>query len=102
MSGISSIGGQTDLDIFMYQSLAAERKPIEELEKTKSELRKKDNVYTDLKAKLREFDTIVKKLIDVMGKEGKLIVDCGAWFDEAKHENVKAMVDFTKEYGVYN
>jgi len=65
MSGISSIGGQTDLEIFMYQSLAAERKPIDELEKTKSELRKKDNIYTDLKAKLREFDTIVKKLIDV-------------------------------------
>lgn len=44
----------------------------------------------------------VKNLIDVMGKEGKLIVDCGAWFDEARHENVKAMVEFTKEYGVYN
>jgi hypothetical protein len=25
----------------------------------------------------------------------------GAFFDEAKPENVKAMVDFTKEYGVY-
>ena len=43
----------------------------------------------------------VKELIDVVGKDGGLIVDCGIWFDEAKHENVKAMVDFTKEYGVY-
>jgi len=43
----------------------------------------------------------VKELIDIVGKGGGLIVDCGIWFDEAKHENVKAMVDFTKEYGVY-
>jgi hypothetical protein len=43
----------------------------------------------------------IKELIDVVGKGGGLIVDCGMWFDEAKHENVKAMVDFTKEYGVY-
>jgi uroporphyrinogen-III decarboxylase len=43
----------------------------------------------------------VKELIDVFGKGGGLIVDCGVWFDEAKHENVKAMVDCTKEYGVY-
>jgi hypothetical protein len=43
----------------------------------------------------------VKRLIDVVGKGGGLMVDCGIWFDEAKHENVKAMVEFTKEYGVY-
>lgn len=43
----------------------------------------------------------VKKLIDVVGRGGGLMVDCGIWFDEAKHENVKAMVDFTKEYGRY-
>lgn len=43
----------------------------------------------------------VRELIDVVGKGGGLIVDCGIWFDEGKHENVKAMVDFTKEYGVY-
>ncbi|MFO7773263.1 MAG: uroporphyrinogen decarboxylase family protein [Dehalococcoidia bacterium] len=43
----------------------------------------------------------VKELIDVVGNGGGLIVDCAAWFDEAKHENVKAMVDFTKEYGIY-
>lgn len=43
----------------------------------------------------------VKTLIDVVGKGGGLMVDCGIWFDEARHENVKAMVDFAKEYGVY-
>ena len=43
----------------------------------------------------------IKELIDVVGQGGGLMVDCGIWFDEAKHENVKAMVDFTKEYGVY-
>jgi hypothetical protein len=43
----------------------------------------------------------VKNLIDVVGKDGGLMVDCGIWFDEAKHENVETMVEFTKEYGVY-
>lgn len=49
-----------------------------------------------------EVKAYVKNLIDVWGKNGGLIVDSGAWFDEAKYENVKAMVEFTKEYGVYN
>jgi hypothetical protein len=43
-----------------------------------------------------------KKLIDAVGKDGGFIMSNGAFFDEAKPENVKAMVDFTKEYGVYN
>lgn len=51
--------------------------------------------------KPQEVKDYVKELIDVVGKGGGLMVDCGTWFDEAKHENVKAMVDFTKEYGVY-
>jgi hypothetical protein len=42
-----------------------------------------------------------KKLIDTVGKGGGFIMGNGAFFDEAKPENVKAMVDFTKEYGVY-
>jgi hypothetical protein len=42
-----------------------------------------------------------KKLIDTVGKGGGFIMSNGAFFDEAKPENVKAMVDFTKEYGVY-
>ena len=43
----------------------------------------------------------VKKTIDIAGKDGGLIICNGAFFDEAKPENVKAMVDATKEYGVY-
>ena len=43
----------------------------------------------------------VKKLIDTVSKGGGFIVSNGAFFDQAKPENVKAMVDFTKEYGVY-
>jgi hypothetical protein len=42
-----------------------------------------------------------KKLIDVVGKDGGLIVDAAVMLDEAKPENLKAMIDFTKEYGVY-
>jgi uroporphyrinogen-III decarboxylase len=48
-----------------------------------------------------EVKTYIKNLIDIVGKGGGLIVDAGCIFDEAKHDNVKAMIDFTKEYGVY-
>ncbi len=43
----------------------------------------------------------VKRLIEVAGKDGGLIVANGAFFDDAKPENVKAMVEAAKEYGVY-
>jgi hypothetical protein len=42
-----------------------------------------------------------KKLIDTAGKGGGFIMANGSFFDEAKAENVKAMVEVTKEYGVY-
>jgi hypothetical protein len=42
-----------------------------------------------------------KNLIDVAGKGGGFILSNGSFFDYAKPENVKTMVDFTKEYGVY-
>jgi len=42
-----------------------------------------------------------KKLIDEAGKDGGFIMSNGAFFDEAKAENVKAMIDVTKEYGAY-
>ncbi|MBN1847601.1 MAG: hypothetical protein JW932_03365 [Deltaproteobacteria bacterium] len=48
-----------------------------------------------------EVKDYVKELIDVVGREGGLIVDCGSVIDEAKHENIKAMIEFTKEYGRY-
>jgi len=42
-----------------------------------------------------------KQLIDTVGKGGGYIMDAGALIDDAKPENMKAMIDFTKEYGVY-
>jgi uroporphyrinogen-III decarboxylase len=42
-----------------------------------------------------------KKLIDTVGKGGGFIMDASANLDDAKPENLKAMVEFTKEYGRY-
>lgn len=42
-----------------------------------------------------------KKLIDTAGQGGGFVMGNGAFFDHAKPENIQAMVDFTKEYGVY-
>jgi uroporphyrinogen-III decarboxylase len=42
-----------------------------------------------------------KKLIDYVGKDGGFIMDAGVGLDDAKEENIRAMIDFTKEYGVY-
>lgn len=43
-----------------------------------------------------------KKLIDVVGRGGGFIMDGDIGIaDEAKVENLRAMVDFTREYGVY-
>lgn len=61
------------------------------------------NVPSDLLAvgtpqKVKDY---VKNLIDTCAKGGGFIVSNGAFFDQAKAENVKTMVDFAKEYGVY-
>lgn len=40
-----------------------------------------------------------RKLIDTVGKGGGLIMDTAVMLDEARPENLKAMIDFTKEYG---
>jgi uroporphyrinogen-III decarboxylase len=40
-------------------------------------------------------------LIDVVGKDGGYIMGTGSVVDEVKPENLKAMVDFTREYGRY-
>ena len=42
-----------------------------------------------------------KKLIDIVGKEGGFMMDAAGCIDEAKPENIKAMIDFTREYGAY-
>lgn len=42
-----------------------------------------------------------KKLIDMVGKDGGLIISPRSSTDEVKPENLRAMIDFTREYGVY-
>lgn len=42
-----------------------------------------------------------RKLIDKVGKDGGFILAPRSTMEEAKPENVLAMVNFTKEYGVY-
>jgi uroporphyrinogen-III decarboxylase len=42
-----------------------------------------------------------KKLIDICGKGGGFIMGIAHSLLTAKYENVKALVDFTKEYGIY-
>jgi len=42
-----------------------------------------------------------KNLIDTVGKDGGYIMDASTGLDDAKPENVRAMFEFTTEYGVY-
>jgi len=42
-----------------------------------------------------------KKTIDIAGKDGGYIMNAAATLDDARPENVRAMVDVTREYGVY-
>jgi uroporphyrinogen-III decarboxylase len=42
-----------------------------------------------------------KDIIDKIGKGGGFILSTRSSTDEVKPENLKAMVDFTHEYGVY-
>ena len=42
-----------------------------------------------------------KGLIDVAGKNGGYIMSCGCSMDQGKADTLHAMIDFTKEYGVY-
>jgi uroporphyrinogen-III decarboxylase len=44
---------------------------------------------------------VCKKLIDTGGKDGGYIMAPASALDEVKPENLKTMIDFTKEYGRY-
>jgi uroporphyrinogen-III decarboxylase len=61
------------------------------------------NVPTDLLSVStpQQVKDYVKRLIDTCGKGGGYIMANGVAADDVKPENVKAMIDFTKEYGVY-
>jgi uroporphyrinogen-III decarboxylase len=50
---------------------------------------------------VREVQEHCKKLIDVVGKGGGYILGPRSSTDEVKPENLKAMINFTKEYGRY-
>jgi hypothetical protein len=43
-----------------------------------------------------------RDLIDTVGKGGGFILDSGANMEEPKEENVKAMIQTAKEYGIYS
>jgi hypothetical protein len=61
------------------------------------------NVPTDLLAvgTPQQVKNYVKNLIDTCAEGGGYIVSNGVAADEIKPENLKMMIDFTKEYGVY-
>ena len=42
-----------------------------------------------------------KELIDVAGRDGGFIFSTGAGMQGSKAENVRAMIEFSKEYGIY-
>ena len=43
----------------------------------------------------------VKKLIETVGKRGAFIIDASTILDDARPENVRALFDAAREYGVY-
>lgn len=49
----------------------------------------------------QEVKDYVKKLMDTVAPGGGFILSNGAFFDEANWDNVKAMVEAGREYGVY-
>jgi hypothetical protein len=48
-----------------------------------------------------EVRSYCRKLIDYAGKDGGFIMDASAHVSDARPENLRAMFEFTKEYGVY-
>jgi len=49
----------------------------------------------------QEVKNYLKKLINTAGKDGGYIMMNGAVIDKAKIENVKTMIEYTKEIGAY-
>jgi uroporphyrinogen-III decarboxylase len=49
----------------------------------------------------QDVEDYCKNLIDVVGKDGGFIMAPRSSMDEARPENIRKMVDFTKEYGKY-
>jgi uroporphyrinogen-III decarboxylase len=49
----------------------------------------------------KEVKEYSKKLIEVAGKNGGFVLSNGAFFDQAKPENLKAVVEAAQEFGAY-
>jgi hypothetical protein len=58
-----------------------------------------DLLCTSTPETVREY---CRKLIDTAGRDGGFILSTGAGMQGAKADNIRAMIDFTKEYGVYS
>jgi uroporphyrinogen-III decarboxylase len=50
---------------------------------------------------VQDIQDYCQKLIDVVGQGGGFIISPRSSTDEVKPENLKAMIDFTHQYGVY-
>jgi uroporphyrinogen-III decarboxylase len=50
---------------------------------------------------IQEVKDYCRNLIDVAGKDGGFILTHRSAIDEANPANIKAMIDFTKDYGIY-
>ena len=48
-----------------------------------------------------EVASYTRKMIDAAGEGGGYILDLGASLDDGRAENLRAMVDTAREYGVY-
>jgi len=48
-----------------------------------------------------DVESYCKSLIDLAGKDGGFILSTGAGMQGSRAENVKAMIDFSKQYGIY-
>jgi len=48
-----------------------------------------------------QIKTCCKDLIDYCGRDGGYILCSGTQLDDAKEDTVRAMIDFSKEYGIY-
>jgi hypothetical protein len=54
-----------------------------------------------LTGSIQDVKDYCKKLIDTAGKGGGFVMATGTSMDEGKADTLHAMIDFTKEYGVY-
>ncbi|MCX7858295.1 MAG: uroporphyrinogen decarboxylase [Deltaproteobacteria bacterium] len=54
-----------------------------------------------LKGTPEEVKAYCKKLIDTVGRDGGYILTHGTALDEGNADNLRAMIEFTREYGVY-